>query len=230
MKSCATSPVMHTASGSGSGKIVSRDRNSRPLAFVKVWHLPTRLSPWHPELDLQTEAIAALGQPPPTTFRTPAVMHDGSFEGREYVAFEPLPPGRHKPLRPDPDDLHRIVDEVQERLADLYRPGDVPAHHVMSHGDLTPRNLRVASDGAVWLFDWEYARWAPPLADELRFWVTRGALRRRSRPEREGRRIAAILLQRGSREDMIEALGWSDYITPPEAAIRAVVGLEATRS
>ena len=206
------------------------DRSSRPLAFVKVWHLPPRLSPWHPELDLQAEAIAALAQPPPTTFRTPAVMHEGSFEGREYVAFEPLPPGRHQPLRPDPDHLHRIVDEVQQRLADMYRPGDVPAHHVMSHGDLTPRNLRVASDGAVWLFDWEYTRWAPPLADELRFWVTDGALRPRSSPEREGRRIAAILLQRGSRKDITEAVCWSDYITPPEAAIRAVVALEATRS
>jgi hypothetical protein len=202
------------------------DPCGRPLAFVKVWQTARQPSTGHPPTDLQADVITVLSQQEPASFKTPAIISEGFFDCYQYLAFEPLPAGRHRRFPRRPAALHRIIDELQERLAQLARPEGAPEHHVMSHGDLTPRNLRVSRDGSVWLFDWEYARWAPPLADELRFWVTDAALRPRPRPRRDGRRVLGLLLDRGSPADVAEALSWHEYVTPREAAIRSEIARE----
>lgn len=196
-----------------------------PVGFAKLWRDPP--GPPREDPDLQGPILTTLAAHRPRSFRTPALLCEGSHEGWHYLLFEALPGGRHRPLPPDPHRVSAIVDEIQTRLTDVPRPATTPAHHVVSHGDLTPRNLRLAGDGQAWLIDWEYARWAPRLADELRFWVTSSALRARPRPERDGRGIVALLRRRGSESDIAEALHWRDYITPSEASIRHVIAREA---
>ena len=63
---------------------------------------------------------------------------------------------------------------------------------VPAHGSLTPLNLRQASDGSLWLVDWDKAGWAPHRYDEIRYWISDLARRPLGSPETKARRILAL--------------------------------------
>ena len=196
----------------------------QPRGFVKVWPNPPGAS--RPNPDLQPLVLARLAADPPSAFRVPSLLAEGALGDWAYQLFEPLPPGSHRPLAAAPERIGRIVDEWRERLADVPRPPGVASHHVIGHGDFTPRNARHAGDGRIWVLDWEYAGWAPKLADELQFWTAHYACSPWPRPVRDGRRTLAALRQRGHDADIAEALRWGAYMMPVQRAIARVVGRE----
>jgi hypothetical protein len=198
--------------------------SGRPCGFVKVWRDPP--GPPRPDPYMQPAVLSRLSVKPPSSFRVAALLLEGTLDGWLYQLFEPLPVGPHRPVAGEPRRMARIFDEMRERLGDLPRRPQVPPNHVIGHGDFTPRNVRRASDGQVWILDWEYASWSPPLVDELQFWTARFALRTMPRPGRDGRRIVALLRERGSDEDIVEALRWGAYMTPEQSRIADVVARE----
>ena len=195
-----------------------------PRGFVKVW--PNPPGPPRPIPCMQPVVLARLAADPPSGFRVPSLLAEGVLGAWAYQLFEPLPPGPHRPLAAAPQRIGRIVDEWRERLADVPRPPGVASHHVIGHGDFTPRNARHAGDDRIWVLDWEYAGWAPTLADELQFWTTHFACRPWSRPARDGLRTLTTLRQRGGDADIADALRWGAYMTPGQRVIARVLARE----
>ena len=198
--------------------------SGEPCGFAKVWRDPP--GPPRPDPYMQPAVLGSLSANPPSSFRVAALLLEGTLDGWLYQLFEPLPTGPHHPVVGGPRRMARIFDEMRERLADLPRRPHVPPHHVLGHGDFTPRNVRRASDGQIWILDWEYASWSPPLVDELQFWTARFALRTIPRPGRDGRNVVALLRERGRDEDIVEALRWGTYMTPEQSRIADVVARE----
>lgn len=207
---------------------LAMDARGRPLAFAKL------LNSVEPELPAAANAV--LSAEPTASFRVPAVLDEGRFERWRYRLLRPLPEGPHRPPPRAPQRLWALVDELHDRLDVLSRPATVPAHHVVCHADLTPRNVRVATDGSWWLFDWDNLRWGPRLADELRYWSAWFAYRARPNVERDAARVLALLRQRGSDHEIREAVDWPDQVRQtyrriePElhAAVAAAVTTSAT--
>jgi hypothetical protein len=195
-----------------------------PRGFVKVW--PDPPGPPKPHPYLQPIVLRHLADASLSTFRIAPLLAEGTVGGCAYQLFAPLPAGAHHPAAADPTRMARIFDEMHARLADVRRDEAVPAHYVIGHGDFTPRNVRDASDGRTWVLDWEYACWSPRLVDELQFWTAFLGSRVRPRPERDGRRVLALLRDRGSDEDIAEALRWNAFMTSEQAAIARVVDRE----
>jgi hypothetical protein len=196
----------------------------KPRGFVKVWRNPP--GPPRPHHDLQPDVVARLCCDSRQEFRVPALLDEGTLDGWYYELFEPLPPGTHRPLPADPARVAGIFDTMHERLSSIPRPSDVPAHYVIAHGDFTPRNVRLASDGHAWIVDWEYACWAPPLLDELHFWTAEFARRVRPRPARDGVRVLELLRTRGSDADIAEAFRGRMYMPSVQRAIADAVARE----
>ncbi len=115
-------------------------------------------------------------------FRVPRVYGDGQVGGWHWVGYEAMSTRPHAPaatLAPGlADEATALVEAV------LTRGRDVPLSWRGAHGDLTPWNLRRAG-GALWLIDWEDARFAPQGADEVYFEVSRAAFLPRSRRRAE---------------------------------------------
>ena len=198
--------------------------SGQPRGFVKVWRNPP--GPARPLHHLQSHVVARLCCEPGKEFRVPALLDEGTLDGCFYELFDPLPTGPHAPLVPDPARLARIFDAMHERLSAIPRPAGIPSHFVIAHGDFTPRHVRRVSDGNVWIVDWEYACWAPPLLDELQFWTAEFARRVRPRPARDGRRVVGLLRARGTDAEIAEALGKGVYMPPVQRAIADVVARE----
>jgi hypothetical protein len=156
--------------------------------------------------------------------RVPRILTRGELDGHSFHVYEPLPDGPHGRPTPDPELIAAIVDDVRIRLADLPRPADAPNHFVPGHGDFTHRNLRAAGDGSLWLLDWEYARWTPRLADELRYWTAHHAYGLWINPRRAAGLIVKVLRTRGSDDDIGEAVAFPVFNRPREHAIRKAVG------
>jgi hypothetical protein len=156
-----------------------------------------------------------------TSFRVPRILATGALAGVVYRMLEPLPEGPHRDPPFDPTRLWRIIDEYRAVLADLPRPPGADPDLVPCHGDLHLRNLRVASDGGWWLFDWERFRWAPRLADELRYWSSEFGGRASRRVRDDGPRVLRLLRERGSDEEILAAVRWPDY-QPKRPVQRAV--------
>ncbi len=198
--------------------------SGRPRGFAKVWRDPP--GPPRPVPYMQCEVLQRLSGDRLSAFRVCALLLEGTLEGWAYQLFEPLPFGPHSRVAADPVRIARIFDEIRERLADVPRSANIPPHYLLGHGDFTPRNVRRASDGYVWVLDWEYARWAPRLVDELQFWTAEFSWRVRPRPDRDGRRVLARLRERGDDASIAEALCWGSYMTPGQSAIAKVVARE----
>ncbi len=104
-----------------------------------------------------------------SAFRFPEVLAEAVTRGWHGRLIEPLPT-LHRPYEWNGEALPEIASQASKTLlGTLTRPKDLQDHWVPIHGDLTPWNLRVDRHGRLWLIDWEYARWGPPLADLLRF-------------------------------------------------------------
>jgi hypothetical protein len=200
------------------------DDAGRPIGFAKQLTRPP------PELVSRiTRAMAR----PDLPFATPTTLAEGSFEGSLFRLSTPLPEGPHRRPPHRPDRVAEIVDAWQAAVREIPRPDGATGDAVVCHGDFTPRNLRVASDGRWWLIDWDSARWGPPLADELHYWCAEYGWRFRPRPRRHARRVLRLLRRRGSDRQIMEAALWPD--APPrvyrasEHRLRAEVARLARR-
>jgi hypothetical protein len=191
-----------------------------PLAFVK---LATGADAAE-RMEMEAGVLACLREPADPLVRVPRMLAAGSLGDWPYHTYEPIPDGAHRRPEPDAELVRAVGREVRERLAALPRPADIPSHHVPGHGDFTHRNLRAAADGSLWLLDWEYARWMPVLADELRYWTTHYAFGFRLDPQGAARRIVAVLRGRGTDDDIAEAVAFPEFNRPREQAIRGAVG------
>ena len=196
------------------------DQNGSPLAFVKVGSDRRNRERMLQEVRIRKTVREGLG----ARVRIPRLLGDGELHGRLYTVFEPIVDGAHRRPDPDPDLVGAAITEVHERLSGLPRGASVPPHHVAGHGDFTHRNVRLGTDGALWLFDWEHVGWMPPLADELRYWTAHHAFSLMPRPARAAREIVRILRNRGSEADIAEAVAWPEFNRRPEQAIRQAVG------
>ena len=186
------------------------NEDGRILAFAK--HL-VRDEP----SDLSIAAQELLTAQPAATFRTPALLAHGRFEDMAYHMHAPLPGGGHRQPRPDPAVIEAVVDEIQSALAGLPKPGGTPAHYVPVHRDFLAINLRRASDGHLWLIDWDNVGWGPPLTDELAYWM--GGVARRVGPtgDRRTAQVHDLLRRRGTNEQIREAIEWRLGHKPREA-------------
>lgn len=177
------------------------DDQARVVAFAK--HL-VRDEP----SDSSITAQHLLTDTPASTFRTPRLLTHGRFEAMAFQMHEPLPSGGHRQPKPDPQLIESVIDDVQSRLAVLPKPGGTPKHYVPVHRDFLAINLRRASDGNLYLIDWDNVGWGPPLTDELAFWM--GGLARRIGPTGP-RRVAQVLIllrRRGDDAQIREAIEW----------------------
>lgn len=139
-----------------------------PVAFLKCHPSGGR------ELDIEAAAVNMACRAAPSEFTAPAVIGRTSAEGWDTLAFEPLPPRLHRPLRAFPADA--LFDDIARCLHSLPRPAQTPSHWIPSHGDCTPWNLRRVSTGAVVLLDWERASLAPPGSDRVLYAATATAV------------------------------------------------------
>jgi len=140
----------------------------RPVAFLK-----SRPS-GDPDLASERAAVEAVTQAGPALFHVPPVLAEVTCAGWTTLAFRPLPPSPHRPLRRAPAEM--IAGEIASSLNALKRSSEVPSHWVPCHGDLTPWNLRRLPDGRVSLVDWEDAGWAPPDSDLVLYRATASAV------------------------------------------------------
>lgn len=216
-----TGPVGSAALARRTGRddVLLMDRRGVPLAFVKMGTSPESRQRMEHELGI----LLRIQDGRPTAFRVPRLLGRGGDGERTWHILEPLPDGPHTRPAEDPGQTAVVVDDLRRCLAGLPRSAETPARFVPGHGDLTHRNLRRASDGRLWLFDWEYARWMPRLADELRYWAAHFAHRLIPRPRVSARRILEILRSRGTDRDIREAVAWPEFNRPGEAAIREAV-------
>lgn len=129
-----------------------------PVGFAKI-----RLGD-DPAIAAEAHALEQVERSAPTIFSVPTLLDHGEVDGWSYLVTSPLPPGRHRMLRPAP--VPETADEIAWALSGLARPEGVPTHWRPMHGDLTPWNLRATSQG-TWLIDWETAGWGPHHADEV---------------------------------------------------------------
>jgi hypothetical protein len=187
--------------------------DGRPLAFAKAGAATPDAG--------ERVALELLDRATPTSFRTPAHLAVGQLAGVDYRVLEPLPEGPHRDPPDNPEQLWSIVDEYRSILRSLPRPDGIDPSHVPCHGDLHVRNLRECSDGQWWLFDWERFRWAPPLADELRYWSSVFGGRLAAGRRDAGGAVLELLRARGSDEEVAAAIEWRDY-QPKRAVQRAV--------
>jgi aminoglycoside phosphotransferase (APT) family kinase protein len=151
------------------------------------------------------------------------MLAHGLFEDHHYQLFSALPNGPKRQPPPDPELIASVVDELQEKLDSIPRRAHSAAHHVMGHGDFSHRNLRLAADGQLWLFDWEYAGWSPRLADETRYWATWFGARVWPRVGRDSTRMLDMLRRRGTDEEILEAVCWPEHNLPIEQALRNAI-------
>lgn len=193
--------------------------DGRPVAFAKLLNAP--------QPAFAAAAGTALTSVPTASFTVPLTLAEGDYEEKLYRVTRPLPEGPHRSPPLEAWRIAAIADEFHGRLAGLPREHGVPADHVVCHADLTPRNLRVASDGGWWLFDWDNVRWGPRLADELRYWSAWMAYRGRADVARDAPRIVALLRQRGTDAEIAEAVQWPDQLRqtyrPVELELHAAV-------
>jgi thymidylate kinase len=147
-------------------------REAQPVGFVRV------RPGLDPTSDGEATALRLLRESPPLSFHVPEILGAGCVADWGYVISSPLTGAPHRPLRNL--QLVAILEELQRALEALPRPLGTPDSWVPMHGDLTPWNLRLTSDGRLMLLDWERAGWGPEGADELLYQAAEVALGWRS--------------------------------------------------
>ncbi len=186
------------------------DSDARVLAFSK--HL-VRDAPG----DLSVAAQEELVGNPPQSFKIPRLLAHGYFDDLAYQVHERLPAGEHRQPKFDPDLVYRVIDELQERLAAFTRPPGTPAEYVPAHTDFLSINLRRAADGNLWLIDWDNVAFAPPLTDELAYWMGWYARRFGPTTARRVEQVRNLLRDRGTDEQIAAAIEWRKTRKPFES-------------
>lgn len=161
-------------------------RHGVPVSFVKI----RRDGADSLERERQATTLVASNV---QTFRTPRSVAWGKIDAWSYVAYEPIPTGRHRvPRNPH---LGAIAEDIIGALGVLPKPPNVPSHWTPMHGDFTPWNLRHHPIWGLVLVDWENVDWAPPGADEAFYLATMRAL---------GKRVQYVPAQMEAREFWLE--------------------------
>ena len=144
---------------------------STPIAFCKIADSSNA-----PTFDTEQRCLRALSLLSPGPVVVPQLLAAGLAHGLQYTAMSALPPRPHRPAR---GDISAVVAWIQRGLANAI-PRTGPAHWRAIHGDFAPWNLRRLWFGDRTLFDFEDARYGPPLADTV-FWnVATATLRGRA--------------------------------------------------
>ncbi|MEE8490010.1 MAG: hypothetical protein V3S60_00060 [Acidimicrobiia bacterium] len=192
--------------------------DARPLAFGK---LLARDEPSALSVVAQEELTAN----PPASFHIPHLLAHGRFDNMAYQLHEILPAGPHRQPDFDPAMVHRVIDELQDRLGSLPRTPEIPESHVPAHTDFLSINFRRAADGNLWLIDWDNVDWAPPLTDELAYWM--GGVARRFGPtgRRRIEQVRELLRSRGTDEQIATAIAWRKV----RRAVEAIKGEQIIR-
>ncbi|GGS83124.1 hypothetical protein GCM10010156_47250 [Planobispora rosea] len=152
---------------SRTGAAVLLLRAGRPVGFLKIREDAD-------ELDREAAVLELLDGGCGTGCRVPEMLGRGTAAGLSWMMISPMEP---VPARPARDvRIDELTARIRERLADLPRPRDVPAHWEPMHGDLTPWNLRRTRGKVPWLIDWEDTGYGPPGADEVYYLATRAAV------------------------------------------------------
>jgi hypothetical protein len=213
-----TGPVPKQAIQASPSRIVAllMDASGQPRVFAKLSSDPM------PGDSSQSQVLHMLTGDPPATFRVPALVAEGVVAGHRYEVVTAMTDMSLRRGRLSATVLAQIVDELQQKLSALPRPAGSAANHAPAHGDFTHRNVRFSRDGRPWVYDWEDAGWTPRLADELRYWTAEAAYRR-VRPVSAAGRILRRLRGRGADAEILEALEWPEFNTPPEQAVRSAM-------
>jgi hypothetical protein len=148
--------------------------SGRPRVFLKVRQHGAE------GMRRESEVTRLAWEARPRSFAVPEPLGLGGVGGWDYFGMESVLGASHRAPRNPP--LEAIVSEIGSALERLPRDPDTPPHWRPMHGDLTPWNLRELAGGGLVLFDWEDARWAPPLADAVLYRCTEAAVRK-SDPE-----------------------------------------------
>ena len=154
---------------------------------------------------------------PAPSFRIPELLAHGRFEDVAFHMHQPMPPGGHRQPRSTPELIETVVDDLQAALGSLPNPPGTPDHYVPVHRDFLAINLRRASDGNLYLIDWDNVGWGPPLTDELAYWM--GGVAREFGPtgSRQASKVHRLLRRRGSDDQIREAVEWRLGHKPTEA-------------
>jgi hypothetical protein len=216
-------PVGHVAfriPGSRRVAALLLDHRGAPVGFVKITEGPRSA--------LAMAMDRSFATSPPQTFLALETLLDDRLDGISFRMLAPLPEGPHHPPPLEPRRVRAIIDEFQA-VSDVDRPTGTPSHHVICHGDMTPRNLRVLADGHWVLFDWDAVRWGPRLADELRYWCAALVYRGAADVDRAAEQVVALLRERGDDTEVQEASVWSQRVVRrtyrrAERALHAAVG------
>ena len=151
-----------------SGHPLLLTRRGEGLALVKL------ASEGGGGLHVEQAALAAVARFQPRTFLAPRPLGAGEVGQLSWSAQEAIFSAPHEPvLQASPD----LFDEVAACLAGLVSCWPVDSDHpnnsksaaVVSHGDLTPWNLRRDAEGRVWLYDWADVGPAPRDSDRAYF-------------------------------------------------------------
>lgn len=143
-------------------------RGGSPWLFLKIGSRSSVEREW--------EALSLLHarRSEDSPFLSPTPLSHHHLTHVSVLVTEPLPLDKDRPSLSPP--LARIVRSIRSSLCNLRRGAGVPHHWQPAHGDLSPWNIR-ESGPRIYIVDWEEARYAPPLADQLYFHLTRSAVR-----------------------------------------------------
>jgi hypothetical protein len=179
------------------------DARRVPIAFVKVTANPPN--------PMSIGALSRFNDEPPTSFWVPRLALDGRLEHLSYVVTSAMPNKSHRPAILLPDVRHRVVKEIQARLADLATPPSV-----VVHGDFGPWNVRQLRDGRLAIVDWEETAAGVVAADEL--WHSVCLQRHRQPLGKTLTRVRAELAHHSSEDVVVAARFWVDRLGRPQPA------------
>lgn len=137
---------------SRSGAVALLLDGPNPVGFVKI-----RLA-GDSGLVAERRALECLESVHDLPFRVPRVLGSGSSGELEYLVTTAMPAGPHRPA--DDVDLDMITVRIDRAFG-----GTSEGSTMWMHGDMAPWNLRRASNGELWLIDWEDVAVGPLGAD-----------------------------------------------------------------
>jgi len=125
-----------------------------PIAFAKFT--------MNPPNKMAIDAFRKFGEDPPEAYWAPRLLGAGMLGGYSYTVTTAMPNRPHVPARLSSPNRRDIINDIQDRLADLAQDGAV-----VMHGDFGAWNVRSFRHGSIAIVDWEATCQGVPVADEL---------------------------------------------------------------